>query len=301
MTRYTPGRKRTCIKPAKGKPPFRQSQLPPLKPLVDNSIVLPGEFIVTRDFEGMMRRSYAFDKKIYDNDPRWAISKNLYDSNFLYKKDRQFNKIPKIIHQIWIGGGLPYVFKKYAETWQKINPDWEYKLWTDKDIALLDLPNRKLYDSMTNPGPKSDLLRYHLLDTYGGLYVDTDFECIKPFNDLTYLDFFTGIAYAKDMELYPGLVGAIPNHPITKKIIQEVNKINYIPESPIGVLETISCYFFTRVFWSVVSKYQEGIVTFPPDYFYPFPNQRGHNRRSGIEYVKDCSYAVHHWSVSWQK
>lgn len=301
MPRYTPGRKRNCIKPAKGKSPLRQSQLPPLKPLVDNSIILPGAFIVTRDFEGMMRRSYAFDKKIYDSDPRWLIAKKLYESNFLYKKDRKFNKIPKIIHQIWIGGELPYVFKKYAETWQKINPDWEYKLWSDKDIALLDLPNRKLYDSMTNPGPKSDLLRYHLLDVYGGLYVDTDFECIKPFNDLTYLDFFTSIAYAKNIELYPGLIGAVPNHPITKKIIEEVNKIRYMPESSTGVLETISSYFFTRVFWSVITKYIEGVATFPPDYFYPFPNQRGHNRRSGKDYIKDCSYAVHHWSVSWQK
>lgn len=303
MSRYHPGRKGKYIKPL-SRPIFRQPtvmqtiSLPPLKPIVDDSIILPGEFVVSKDFEGMMRRSYAFDKKIYDSDPRWDITRKLYEINFLNKIPKQINKIPKIIHQIWIGGELPYVFKKYAETWQKFNSEWEYKLWTDDDIQYLDLPNKDLYAS-TNVGSKADLLRYYLLDTYGGLYVDTDFECLKPFDDLIYLDFFTSVGYSKNMELYPGLIASVPNHPITSKIIEELKKIHYVPNNAMGVLETTSSYFFTRVFWAVITKYEEGIVMFPPDYFYPFPNQKGHNRRYGKDYIKDCSYAIHHWAVSW--
>ena len=30
-------------------------------------------------------------------------------------------------------------------------------------------------------GEKSDIFRYEILYRFGGVYVDTDFECIKPF------------------------------------------------------------------------------------------------------------------------
>src|ERR1700730_3033568 len=42
-------------------------------------------------------------------------------------------KIPKIIHQIWLGSPFPEKYNKYQASWQKLHPKWIYKLWTDKD------------------------------------------------------------------------------------------------------------------------------------------------------------------------
>lgn len=258
-----------------------------------------GGFIVNKEFDLMIKTSYDYNQQAYDSEPRWKVLEEMYNKNFLDVKDRSNQILPKKIHQIWLGGEIPDKYKRMTHTWRDMNPEWEYKLWTDNDVKSIDLPNRRLFDSMTNYGPKSDLLRYHIMNKYGGVYADTDFECLKPFHAFTHLEFFMGIAYQSKLELYPGLIGCIPHHPISEALIKEVCKIKTMPNSPTGVLETISSYFFTRVFWSVISSYTEGVVAFPPDYFYPFPNDRGYKKRDGHACIKDCSYALHHWATSW--
>jgi inositol phosphorylceramide mannosyltransferase catalytic subunit len=252
-------------------------------------------------FDELIRQSFQFNQEAYDSDPHWALLRELFEKNFENPPESFLPLIPKIIHQVWLGGGMPVKYQYWASTWQYFNPDWEYHLWDDSAVAMMDLPNRALFDSMTNYGPKSDLLRYEILRKYGGLYVDTDFECLKPFDDLTYLNFFTGVGYPSKLELYPGLIGCTKNHPIMARAVEAVCDIKSMPTSSQGVLETISSYFFTRIFFQVVKEYTEGIVALPPDYLYPFPNQQGHAMRNGKDYVKECSFAIHHWEVSWLK
>jgi hypothetical protein len=260
-----------------------------------------GGFVVSKNFWDIIKTSHDYNEAIINQDLRWKILEEMYNNNFLYRTQPHTNILPKKIHQIWLGGTIPDKYKRLADTWQQFNPDWEYKLWTDKDVANMDIPNRKLFDSMTNYGPKSDLLRYHIMNEYGGVYADTDFECLRSFYAFNSLEYFTGISYQSKMELYPGLIGAIPHHPISEKLVEDVCKIHVMPNDPSGVLETISSYFFTRVFFSVIKSYQERIVAFPHDYFYPFPNSKGHANRDGRVYIKDCSYALHYWSTAWIK
>ena len=66
---------------------------------------------------------------------------------------------------------------------------------TDNNINDVVLTNRIIYDSITNLGQKSDYLRYHILNQFGGIYVDTDFECLKSFDSLSYVDFLVGVGY----------------------------------------------------------------------------------------------------------
>lgn len=260
---------------------------------------MPSAFVISKNFRSMMSRSYAFNNHTFDSDKRWLLLEELYNKNYLDLPFPEGQHIPKKIHQIWLGGTIPDKYKRYADTWGKFNPLWEYKLWGDKDVKDMDLPNRKLFDSLTNYGLKSDIIRYYLMNKYGGLYIDTDFECLMPFDDFTYLDFFTSIGYNSAIEIYPGLMGCIPHHPIMEEIIKAIDDIRFIPNNPTAVLEHISSYFFTRIVMKMIPEYKEGIVIFPPDYFYPFPNQAGHKTRNGKDYVKDCSYAIHHWAVSW--
>ena len=41
-------------------------------------------------------------------------------------------KIPKIIHQIWIGN-KPRP-EKLMDTWKEKNPDFEYKFWNEENL-----------------------------------------------------------------------------------------------------------------------------------------------------------------------
>jgi mannosyltransferase OCH1-like enzyme len=252
-----------------------------------------------KTFDEMIRGSYDFNADSYFADPRWAILERLYSINYLFTNTRKHSGIPRKIHQIWLGSELPEEYKKWTNTWKMFNPEWEYKLWGDKDVDGLNLPNRKLYDSIRNKGQQSDFLRYHILNQFGGIYVDTDFECLKSFDSLSFLSFFTGVGFPARVELYIGIIGSEPHHPIIEQICNDMTEVR--EGGWREVFETTGAYFFTRTFFKAVGNFMNGVVAFPIDFFYPFPNQSGHEKRDGRDFIKENSYAIHHWAVSWLK
>jgi len=100
-------------------------------------------------------------------------------------------RIPKTIHQIWIGpNDVPELQQLYMNTCNHID-GWNYRLWTNDDITPEQFP--KTYDyiqkviaagkKMNAPNTKyaqiSDLMRLEILYHYGGVYLDTTIECVK--------------------------------------------------------------------------------------------------------------------------
>ena len=76
----------------------------------------------------------------------------------------------------------------WAETWRSNNPDYEYVLWDDADNRRFVAENFQwflpTYDSYDKEIKRADAIRYMYLYTYGGIYADLDFECLKPFDSL---------------------------------------------------------------------------------------------------------------------
>ena len=219
-------------------------------------------------------------------------------------------RIPKIIHQIWLGSPFPEKYRRIQKTWTDHHPDWEYRLWTDEDVAAFGLRNQVLYDRAVNWGQKSDILRYEILDRFGGLYIDTDFECVKPFDILHSLfDFYTGIM--RDQPSGPGekpminngLIGSLPGHPILKLCIENMH-FERGDHNDHNIHATTGPFFFTEI---VLSQFKERTfknAVFPAVYFYPLPGVK----RRGIfgeaeraEWIKPESFAIHYWECSWMK
>ena len=87
------------------------------------------------------------------------------------------NKIPKILHQVWLGPSpIPEEFIRWRNEWKKLHPDWEYMLHTDNDVPD-DL--KKYIDTCSHYSSKSNILRLYVIFKYGGVYCDTDFEWNK--------------------------------------------------------------------------------------------------------------------------
>lgn len=114
--------------------------------------------------------------------------------------------IPKIIHQLWIGPKPAPV--KWMETWKKINPDWIYKLWTDKEIKNEKWINKKhidyYYQKQIWHGV-ADVARYEILYNYGGCFFDADSECILPIDEL-FCDGREGYSCYENEKVRPGLI-----------------------------------------------------------------------------------------------
>ena len=146
-------------------------------------------------------------------------------------------RIPKIIHQIWLGSELPERFKGYQRNWRKIHPDWEYKLWTDREVEDFEFDSADLFHNTDCFGQKSDLLRAEILHRYGGLYIDVDYDCFKRLDIFHHaFDLYGAIRllpglYMKWPEVYKSpvlvcgsLLGSVPGHPVLRDYLQRARR-----------------------------------------------------------------------------
>jgi mannosyltransferase OCH1-like enzyme len=84
---------------------------------------------------------------------------------------------------------FPPVYKKCQESWQRLHPDVDYKLFDDKDndVIIAKYFSGKLeevYNSSKNGVEKADIIRYVILYLCGGLYADMDLMALKSHEEL---------------------------------------------------------------------------------------------------------------------
>lgn len=102
--------------------------------------------------------------------------------------------IPKIIHYCWFGKGLmPQSQKKCIEGWKKLMPDYTIMRWDESSFNLEKFPLAKYACEVKKYALASDVCRYNVLSEYGGIYLDTDVEVFKRFDELLDCNFFTAI------------------------------------------------------------------------------------------------------------
>tara|TARA_R110002110_G_scaffold53643_3_gene154665 strand:- start:1286 stop:2026 length:741 start_codon:yes stop_codon:yes gene_type:complete len=243
------------------------------------------------NFEQSMNISKEYRER--NNSEKWEYLKTLY--NNLDNKSEE--KIPKIIHQIWIGGVIPPHLKDLSQQWKNLceKNGWLYYLWDDTNIDKF--PNKNI-EKTKNYGQKSDILRYDILKKYGGVYVDIDFVPIKIFDEsVLKTNFFAGIAFGKDPVLFNGLIGTIPEG----SLINELCKIEKINDKDAKkIMFTTGPYYLTNKFFK---SDDDDVVAYPFTYFYPYSNRKW-DRDKGTDYrnyIKDETYCVHLWNCSWMK
>jgi hypothetical protein len=117
--------------------------------------------------------------------------------------------IPKIIHRAWFGPKpMPL---KWMRSWEEFNPDWECRLWTEKDIDKENFINRKHIDYYMSSGVwhgAKDVCQYEILHKYGGVFMDADAECLAPIDELFYNDFDSYSVWENET-VRPGLISPL--------------------------------------------------------------------------------------------
>lgn len=93
--------------------------------------------------------------------------------------------IPKNIHQIWLGEKrIPRHIVDFMVEIRKNHPDYKYFFWTDHNVPEMPERLRLVFDSLSHPAMKSDLLRVYVLSLYGGVYLDADYKLISHLDNL---------------------------------------------------------------------------------------------------------------------
>lgn len=226
--------------------------------------------------------------------------KATYEKNIsLMFKTNATNKTPKKIHQIWLGSPLPEAFKQLQQSWIKhhAGPEWVYKLWTDEDVAQMQLYNQKYYDATDNYGVKADILRLEILYQYGGIYADMDCECLRSFDDLLCYDFFTGLQPLDSLfvQLGNALVASRPGHPILKHCIETIKDDWHLKGAPTKT----GPVHFTKSFCAMVNKDNNIDIALPAFYFNPLGCREQVTEQDYNQWVAQGAYAVHRWAKSW--
>lgn len=209
------------------------------------------------------------------------------------------NKIPKILHFIWLGENKkPKRVLDYIESWKKFCPDYEIKEWNDEILKEIDNQFAKEAYDAKKYAFASDYIRLYVLKKYGGIYLDTDVELTHSLDEFLCNEFFTG--YHKvgiEVSIATNLFGAIQNCEIINSLLAEYDNKKFITEE---------------------GKYD--MTPNPAIFKNLFENKYGCDFTNGentVELKKNCliyphwffsvpknnqkSYAIHHFMRSWHK
>lgn len=250
---------------------------------------------IENEFNASMKFSHGYQDRI--NQEQWDLLQKSYEA--FRAKNNKKELIPKIIHQIWLGGNPPENCQKFVSELKQIHPDWEYKLWNNDNIDF-ELENRDIFDQASNLGQKSDILRCEILKKYGGIYLDLDFFTIKSFDELRGCDFFIGIVYDREPNLSNSIMGSSANNPLINELLK-FNK-GALSGDVMQIIDSTGPHHITRAFFKYLPT-MDTIVAFPNSYFYPFPNfprdrVLGEKMQS---YFQANTICCHLWHCSWMK
>lgn len=208
------------------------------------------------------------------------------------------NKIPKIIHYVWVGGkAKPESVLKCMESWKKFCPDYEIKEWNENSFDIES--NIFLKEALENKkyAFASDFLRLYALYTEGGIYMDTDVEIVKPLDKFLIHNAFSG--FENSVWLPTAIMGAEKNHPWIKLLLDYYNDRHFIVNGKMDLTTNVQIICaLTRIFYDVKinDTYQElkdGLVFYPHDWFCP-----KNYVTEEIESTKN-THTIHHFAGSW--
>ncbi|MCA9770542.1 hypothetical protein KC460_04195 [Candidatus Dependentiae bacterium] len=249
-----------------------------------------------------------FFRNLYNNNSFRELLQCAYTES-LHVSGRDFDKqdqgsmrqrIPKIIHQIWIGTEVPQEFRAFQQSWKLIHPDWCYRLWTQDDIRGFGFKNIEYITKSRNPAEISDMMRYEILYRYGGVYVDMDQECLRAFDELHRLfDFYIGIQPLDSgmVQLGIGVIGSVPGHPLVRELINAI-KYNWQQfEGKQAVTQRTGPVLCTKVFLKYAKSVFYKNIALPALYFYPLGSQEYDIDKT--KWVASGSLAVHYWAKTW--
>lgn len=120
--------------------------------------------------------------------------------------------IPKTIHYCWFGRGeMPELVKGCLASWHKHMPDYEYKLWNEDNFDVSQNAYAKEAYEARKYAFVSDFVRLWALEREGGVYLDTDVEVFKPFDDLLVYKAFAGFEGSKHLPMGTCVMASEPH------------------------------------------------------------------------------------------
>ncbi len=206
--------------------------------------------------------------------------------------------IPKILHCVWLGGKpLPPPARRCIRSWKALLPDWELRIWTEDNFDVSENPYCRQAYTAKQYAFASDYIRLAVLHRYGGVYLDTDVELLRPFTEeMLACRGFSG--YETPHTLPTGVMGAEAGHPFIAHLLRHYDGAAFLrPDGSYDRtpnIQIITALAKERGFVPDGTKQAVMDFTlFPQTVFCPLSHDG-----SGSCFSPDTC-AIHHFAASW--
>ena len=144
--------------------------------------------------------------------------------------------IPPILHYCWFGRGeKPERVRRCIASWQKQLPAYELREWNESNFDSDVIPYTAQAYARKKYAFVGDYARLWVLQRYGGIYLDTDVEVLKPLDRFRLHDCFFG--FENDRGVAPGLImGCRAGHPILQELMDYYEHNSFVGED--GTINT---------------------------------------------------------------
>jgi inositol phosphorylceramide mannosyltransferase catalytic subunit len=199
--------------------------------------------------------------------------------------------IPRTLHMLWLTpNAFPARFQAFRLSWVRNNPEWNFILWRLSDLPYDRFPavcRDLLIKTNIRWIIKTDIARWLLLYLYGGVYSDTDMECIRPLDGLLDAQAFAGRSYPPN-GVGNAVVGCEPRHPLMLEIAMAA-----ADAVPVAGPQTNAQVVGAGV--NLAGRMLARCPTiYPVEYFYPWSWK---NRKEiDSTHAPAESYAIHYWA-----
>lgn len=210
-------------------------------------------------------------------------------------------RIPRYIHYCWFGGKtIPLQYEKYMKSWKEFCPDFEIMRWDESNFPIEDFMYAAEAYKENKMAFVSDVARIYALQKFGGIYLDTDVEIIKPLDTiLRGHEAVLGWESIKANTMGTGFLAFVPKHIICERMIDYYKEHHFKLEDG-----TLNIKSNTRILAELIEKEygllpstsvqsKSGIIIYPRRYFTAFSTVTKQSE------ITDDTYCIHHFAASW--
>ncbi len=205
--------------------------------------------------------------------------------------------IPKIVHYCWFGGKpKPENIRSCIDSWKRHLPDYRFMEWNEENFDFNAMAyTRKAYEAKKFAFV-SDVARLKALCEYGGIYLDTDVEVLKPFDDI--LNHRCVLGMEERNYIATSFIAAEPNFPLINKFLSDYDQAQFDISGSAGVetnVKKLTKILEDKGFIRENKRQEIGDITiFPKEYFSPY------DYINCVDLRTENTYCVHYFYITWQ-
>lgn len=198
---------------------------------------------------------------------------------------------------------MPEKLLQCVESWKKYLPDYEIIKWDlkrfplEKNIWVKESFERRKYAFA------ADYIRLYALATEGGIYLDSDVEVLRSFDDLLHLSYFV-CQENSPQGIEAATIGAEQGTLWVQKCLEYYDGKHFVEKDGSTHTDVLPSILKKCIMDNFQMEYIENILNFkdckdivyilPMDYFSP------KNYVTKKIQITDNTYSIHHFAGTWQ-